>query len=131
MNTDTMNTENDIDNDIPDHIKAATRLEDYNRENIAATLKERNQLSVKVLKVAQAIELMKAAGLPAETIQDVKEGTDLGAMQRYSYLEQKLRLVALLITRAKGHDHWAQVCAENLEMIPTIAEKRKLTLSDL
>ena len=110
---------------------AAEIVATFTREDIVATISERNALASQVLKVTQVLEGMKAAGMAEEAIQTVRETLDQGAMMRVSYLELKVKRAAMAITRMQGYKHWRNIVETNLEYIPTVAEKSVVTLSTL
>lgn len=110
---------------------AAEIVASFTREDIQATLKERNDISTHVLKITQVIEAMKAAGMSDDSIQVVRDQVAEGTMKRIAYLEYKVRRVAVNITRAQGFKHWERIVNENITMIPTVEEKQKVTLSNM
>ena len=110
---------------------AAEIVATFTREDIVATIAERNALASQVLKVTQVLEGMKAAGMAEEAIQTVRETLDQGAMMRVSYLELKVKRAAMAITRMQGYKHWRNIVETNLEYIPTVSEKSVVTLSTL
>lgn len=110
---------------------AAEIVATFTREDIVATISERNALASQVLKVTQVLEGMKAAGMADEAIQTVRETLDQGAMMRVSYLELKVKRAAMAITRMQGYKHWRNIVETNLEYIPTVSEKSAVTLSNM
>lgn len=110
---------------------AAEIVASFTREDIVATIAERNQISAHVLKITQVIEAMKAAGMSDDAIQVVREQVAEGTMKRIAYLEYKVRRVAIALTRSQGYNHWRNIVENNLDAIPTIADKTKVTLSNM
>jgi len=110
---------------------AAEIVASFTREDIQATLKERNDISAHVIKITQVIEAMKAAGMSDDSIQVVRDQVAEGTMKRIAYLEYKVRRVAVNITRSQGFKHWERIVNENITMIPTVEEKQKITLSNM
>lgn len=110
---------------------AAEIVASFSREDIVATIAERNALASQVLKVTQVLEGMKAAGMAEEAIQTVRETLDQGAMLRVSYLELKVKRAAFAITRMQGYKHWRNIVEANLDAIPSVSEKQVVTLATL
>jgi len=106
-------------------------VESFTREDIVATIAERNQISAHVLKITQVIEAMKAAGMADDAIQVVRDQVAEGTMKRISYLEYKVRRVAVNMVRAQGYNHWRNIVESNLDAIPTVADKQKVTLATM
>lgn len=103
----------------------------FTREDITATLQERNEITSHVLKITQVIEAMKAAGMSEDSIQVVRDQVAEGTMKRISYLEYKIRRVAMALTRAKGFKHWRDIVESNIQDIPTAEMKAIPTLATL
>jgi len=103
----------------------------FTREDIVATIQERNEITSHVLKITQVIEAMKAAGMSEDSIQVVRDQVAEGTMKRVSYLEYKIRRVAMALTRAQGFKHWKAIVEANIEEIPTASEKSVPTLATL
>jgi hypothetical protein len=106
-------------------------VESFTREDIISTIAERNEITSHVLKITQVIEAMKAAGMAEDAIQVVREQVAEGTMKRVSYLEYKVRRVAIALTRSQGYNHWRNIVENNLDAIPTAAEKQKVTLATM
>ena len=103
----------------------------FTREDIVATIRERNEISAHVLKITQVIESMKAAGMSEEMIQVVRDQVAEGTMKRVAYLEYKVRRVAVALTRSQGFTHWKNIVESNITAIPTVEDKQKVTLANM
>lgn len=110
---------------------AAEVIASFTREDIVSTIAERNAMTAHVLKITQVIEAMKAAGMADDAIQVVRDQVAEGTMKRISYLELKVKRVALGITRMNGYSHWREIVENNLDAIPTVADKQKVTLASM
>jgi hypothetical protein len=106
-------------------------IKDFTREDIAATMEELTTLSIKLQAVNAAINAMRDAKMDEAHITNVRETVGDGVFQRRSYLEAKIRRVALALLRAKGHRAWEVFINENISMIPTASEKQQVTLSTM
>lgn len=106
-------------------------VDSFTREDVVATIQERNEMTSHVLKITQVIEAMKAAGMSEDSIQVVRDQVAEGTMKRISYLEYKVRRVAMALTRAKGFTHWKNIVEANMEEIPTASQKTTPTLATL
>jgi len=110
---------------------AAEIVASFTREDIVATIADRNSMTAHVLKITQVIEAMKAAGMADDAIQVVRDQVADGTMKRIAYLEYKVRRVAIALTRSQGYNHWRNIVENNLDAIPTAAEKQKVTLATM
>lgn len=104
-------------------------VESFTREDIVATIAERDQITAHVLKITQVIEAMKAAGMAEDAIQVVRDQVAEGTMKRISYLEYKVRRVAIALTRSQGYKHWRNIVENNINALPTVEEKQRKTLA--
>lgn len=106
-------------------------VESFTREDIVSTIRERDEITSHVLKITQVIEAMKAAGMQEEQIQVVRDQVAEGTMKRVSYLEYKVRRVAIALTRSQGYKHWKNIVENNLDALPTVEQKQAKTLATL
>ena len=98
-------------------------IESLTRENVAGWMTERSGITENAHLLAATISNMIAMKMPQEQIEAVRKAMDTGVMERISYLEDNVRRVALTLTRMSGYKHWESIVRDNLEMIPTAAEK--------
>lgn len=98
-------------------------IESLTRENVAGWMNERNGIAENAHLLAATVSNMIAMKMPQEQIEAVRKAMDTGVMERISYLEENVKRVALTLTRVSGYKHWESIVKNNLEMIPTAAEK--------
>lgn len=103
-------------------------LNSLTRENILGYINEREELASQLQKVEATISAMKAANLPDDAIENVRSLVQKGSLERLSYLESIIRRVALVMVRSEGFKNLQNIVMNNIEKIPTAAEKQNQKL---
>lgn len=106
-------------------------LNTFTRENVVGYIGERDALAHQLHAVDASIKAMQAAGIDEAHIETVRNTVAAGAFQRLSYLEMQVRRAALAITRAGGYAHMKEIVQNNLDKLPSAAEKSAPTLATL
>lgn len=101
----------------------------FTRENVLGYMEERDKLAEEARGIDTFVAKLRSYNVSDADIAEARSKMTSGNMARLSYIETNVRRAALAITRAAGYSHWTDIIKNNLEMLPSVEDKK--TLSDL